>query len=104
MAVQPPTQAKLQALAASFHLHFDDAEMATMHSLVTGALASYDLVDALAEDDRPTPPDRAYGTPGVAQDPLNAWYVTTDIEGAPSGPLAGRRVAIKDNIMVPESR
>jgi amidase len=31
---------------------------------------------------------------------LNAWYVTSSIQGAPAGPLAGKKIAIKDNICV----
>jgi amidase len=33
-------------------------------------------------------------------DALGAWYVTTKIRAAASGPLKGRSVAIKDNIFV----
>ncbi len=100
MAVQPPSRADLMAIAESFQLHFDEAAMATMQSLVTGAIASYDVVDALAEQDRPSAPERACATPDAADNPLNAWYVTAEITGAGSGPLDGKRVAIKDNVMV----
>src|SRR5215213_9532288 len=100
MAVQPPSRADLQAIADSFHLHPDDAVMATMEALVTGALASYDAVDALAERDRRTAPERSYAIPEPADNPLNGWYVTAGLTGADGGPLAGRRVAVKDNVMV----
>ncbi|MEO6997798.1 MAG: amidase family protein, partial [Terracoccus sp.] len=100
MAVHPPSSDELQSIAASFNLHFDDASMATMQSLVTGALASYDVVDALAEQDRLLAPTRPYATPKPADNPLNGWYVTAEITGASSGVLAGKRLAIKDNIMV----
>jgi amidase len=100
MPVQPPTRADLQSVAESFHLHLDDAAMATMEALVTGALASYDAVDALAEADRPSAPQRSYATPDPADNPLNAWYVTAEVTGSGSGALAGKRVAIKDNVMV----
>lgn len=100
MAVQPPSRAHLQTIAESFHLHFDDASLTTMEGLVTGALASYDIVDALADSDRPSAPKRSYATPEPADNPLNGWYVTAEITGAANGPLAGKRVAIKDNVMV----
>ena len=59
------------------------------------------MVDALAERDRPTAPDGATTPPPAAEDnPLNAWYVTADVTGSGTGPLAGKRVAVKDNIMV----
>jgi VIT1/CCC1 family predicted Fe2+/Mn2+ transporter len=43
-------------------------------------------------------------TPGVFPPPEenthNAWYVKTAITGAASGPLHGKRIAVKDNVMV----
>ena len=100
MPVQPPSREDLRAIAESFHLHLDDAGAATMQALVTGALASYDAVDALAERDRPTAPHRDHATPSAEDNPLGAWYVTDRDRRRPDGPLAGRRVAIKDNIEV----
>ena len=100
MPVKPPSRAELQAIAQSFSLHLDDSQMATMESLVGGALASYDVVDALADEDRQTAPDRPSSTPAAADNPLNGWYVTCDVTGSATGPLAGKRVAVKDNIMV----
>ncbi len=100
MAVRPPSRTDLQEIAKSFHMHLDDAEMTTMQSLVTGALASYDVVDTRAAHNPPQAPARSHQTPAGADNPLNGWYVTAEIPGSPSGPLAGKRVAIKDNIMV----
>ena len=45
--------------------------------------------------------DRSPGyRPSEAENPHNAWYWKTSIVGASSGPLNGKRVAIKDNICV----
>src|SRR2546429_6069971 len=38
--------------------------------------------------------------PGPEENRQNAWYRKTSIKGAPSGKLKGKRVAIKDNVMV----
>lgn len=100
MAVQPPSRAQLQSIAESFSLHFEDSALVTMETLVTGALSSYEVVDALAEQDRPTAPQREFRRPAASENPLNGWSVTCEVTGATSGPLAGRRVAIKDNVMV----
>ena len=43
---------------------------------------------------------RSYATPSPEDNPLNAWYVTAEITGSDAGPLTGKRVAIKDNVMV----
>lgn len=36
--------------------------------------------------------------PDAEEDPLNAWYRRTDIVGSPTGPLAGKTVALKDTV------
>ncbi|PSM18541.1 amidase [Nitratireductor sp. StC3] len=45
-------------------------------------------------------PRRGGERPAAEDNPFGAWYVKTDIAGAAEGPLAGRRVAIKDSIYV----
>ena len=60
---------------------------------------AYAALDAVA-DEKPAvkyPRDGGH-RPKPAENPLGAWYVRTAIKGAPSGKLAGRRVALKDNI------
>ena len=49
---------------------------------------------------RPTMPERAWSRPDPADNPFNAWYVTTSITGSGEGPLAGKTVAVKDNTAV----
>ena len=43
-------------------------------------------------------------TPGyrvtAAENPYNAWYYKTTVKGAPVGKLAGKTVALKDNVML----
>jgi amidase len=68
--------------------------------LVDGFLGSYDAVEALYAEVAPSAPERAWRRPEPAENPLGAWYVRTDIRGAATGPLAGVRVAIKDNTCV----
>src|SRR5690606_1904906 len=60
---------------------------------------AFDVVDTLT-DPPPAPhyPRGAAYRPSAEENPLNAWYVKTSIKGAPSGRLAGKRVALKDNI------
>jgi amidase len=36
--------------------------------------------------------------PTAEENPINAWYVKTEMRGAPRGPLAGKKVALKDNV------
>ena len=36
--------------------------------------------------------------PHAEENRLNAWYQKCSIQGAVSGPLAGKRIAVKDNV------
>jgi amidase len=64
-------------------------------------LASYDAVEELYAQTAPhAPAGRTWKRPEPAENPLGAWYVRTAIQERPDGPLAGRRVAVKDNIEV----
>lgn len=45
-------------------------------------------------------PRTGWSRPEPAENPLNAWYVKSKIEGAASGPLKGRTIALKDNVML----
>ena len=38
--------------------------------------------------------------PTPDEDPAGAWYVRTEIKGAPSGILSGQRVAVKDTMLL----
>jgi len=97
MAVPVPDGPRLEALARMFHLGLSTAELADFGPAVAGTFASTEAVEALYRRTAPTAPDRQW-SPG--EHPLGAWYVTTEITGATDGPLAGRTVAIKDNVAV----
>ena len=101
ISFRPPTAADLQQLGEEFGFPID-ADYA-------GALAGYmapfsDSCLLLDEQPAGTPPvkyaGRSYYFPEPAQNRYGAWYVRSRIEAAPSGPLAGRSVAVKDNIFV----
>lgn len=100
MTMDTPSVARLAAIAARFHLHLDDADLASFQALVEANLASYERVDELVE---PTPVDTSResgSSPSGTDNPLGAWAVRGSIRGAGSGPLAGKRVVIKDNVAV----
>jgi len=45
-------------------------------------------------------PQRSFRFPEPEENSLGAWYVQTEIVGAPSGLLQGKRIAVKDNMFV----
>lgn len=101
MTVIRPSREELRSVAKSLSLDLPDSDLEFFHDAMQPAFDLYDRVDA--EQDY-LPPVKYPRTPGVrpaeGSDPLNAWYVRTDIKGASEGRLAGRTVAIKDNIAV----
>ena len=96
-----PTIDDLRADAKAVGFDLSDTELKAIHSYVDDFLKAADRVQKAL----PPPPEPKYGPrestrPAASDNPLNAWYVTSSIKGAPSGPLAGKKIAIKDNICV----
>ncbi len=101
MTVPRPSASDLDAAAQHFGFHLDAAERRDYLAAVARSLRSYDAVDELyAQLECPQPPERAYRFPAPDENPLGAWYVTTEIASSAEGPLSGKTVAVKDNIAV----
>ena len=95
-----PTLEQLRRIVADFGMRMSDAEIAEYREILAGALVpAYEFVaaapDNLPEVVYPRTPGRR---PGADENPLNAWHVKCEVRGAEDGPLAGRRVVLKDNI------
>lgn len=101
MPVRPPNREQLSRMARGFGLNPTDEELETYRALISAGLTAYDRLDQLAE---PVPEVRYPRTgshrPDPEDNPLGAWYRRCSIRGAENGPLAGKRVAIKDNVCV----
>src|SRR5215475_6875100 len=100
MPITPPTAGDLARIAQQYGLHLQPQDLESFRALASGLLASYDEVERLYEAGAPEPPQRPYQWPSGDANELGAWYVTTEITTRGDGPLAGRRVAVKDNIAV----
>lgn len=101
MAVHAPTIEQLREVAKQCGLSLDDKDLQSISGLMAGSIAAYNVVDAMP-DELPTvayPRTPGY-RPGPEENPRNAWYRKTAIKGAPSGKLQGKRIALKDNIML----
>jgi len=96
-----PALEQLRAIADMYGMHLSDADLASFRGMISTTLESYRRVDQLSE---PVPIVRSAPTgsyrPGREENPLNAWYQKCSIKGAASGPLTGKRIAIKDNVCV----
>jgi amidase len=99
--VRPPDENEVAALAASYGMKRSPEEVTAYTPIVAAFLSSYDAVEELHAGIAPqAPADRPSTRPDDADNPLGAWYVTTEIHGSADGPLAGRTAAVKDNVAV----
>jgi amidase len=101
MTMPRPTRDQIRAIAHQLGIALSDADAQSYLGLMEPSLATYDALAAMPDElpavRYPRGPGRA---PAPGEDPYNAWCVITEIAGAPSGKLAGKRVAIKDNACV----
>ena len=97
---KPPLD-ELGRIAKSYGLDASAEDLASFRNLMDGVLASYRRLDQFAEPTLPVkyPRDAGYRPP-ASENRLNAWYWKCSIKGAISGPLAGKKIAIKDNVCV----
>src|SRR5918995_5418141 len=101
MALRPPDESDLADVGERYGLDLSTDDVASFAPFATGVLESWTAVEELYARTAPAPrTDREWSRPTDHENPLGAWYVTTEIQEATDGPLAGRTVAIKDNIMV----
>ena len=99
MAVRRPTLDQLRSVAEELGMHMGEAELKSYDALMQGNYAAYDLVDAMPDYIPAVTYPRTPGyRPEGDENKHNAWYVKTTVKGASSGKLAGKTVALKDNV------
>ncbi|WP_089937950.1 amidase [Candidatus Entotheonella palauensis] len=101
MPVSKPTHDQLREIAQEMGLSLTDGDVKSFIGLMQPYIDGYNEVDAMPDA---LPAVKYPRTPGYrpsgSENKYNAWYVKTAIKGAPSGVLSGKRVVIKDNVMV----
>lgn len=101
MAVQLPTMEQLREIAEQCGLSLGDEDLAEYRENMKGNIDAYNIVDRMPDY---LPEVKYPRTPGYRpegdENKYNAWYVKTSVKGAASGKLAGRTVALKDNVML----
>jgi amidase len=97
--VKRPTLQQMKDIVADLHMSMSEREIGEYLDVMEGTLSAYDRLAQLPDY---LPPVRYPRTPGyrpsAAENPLNAWAVKSEVRGAPYGPLAGKRVVLKDNV------
>ncbi len=96
-----PTIAQLRETADELGMSPTDDYLEATQRIVVPLVEAYRALDAVPDEMPEMRYPRTPGYhPGPDENPLGAWYVKTAIAGAKRGKLAGRRVAVKDNICV----
>ena len=97
--VKRPTVDQMHAIVDSLHMNMSSREVAEYLEIMEGTFQSYDRLTQLPDN---LPPVRYPRTPGIkpspAENTLNAWAVKSEVRGAVHGPLAGKRIVLKDNV------
>lgn len=99
MTVKRPTLNQMREMAERFGMNLTDADLAEYSEIMEPYIQAYDRLDATPDN---LPAVRYPRSPGIvpsqSDNPLNAWYVKTNVVGAADGPLRGKRIALKDTV------
>lgn len=99
MTIKRPTLSQMRAMAEKFGMSLTDAELSEFNEIMEPYIQSYDRLDAMPDNLPPVRYPRSPGRfPDFSENPLNAWYVKTDVKGAMDGPLCGKRIVLKDTV------
>jgi amidase len=97
--VKRPTHDQMKEIVSSLHMSMSDPEIAEYLEVMEGPMQAYDRLQELPDNLPPVRYPRTPGyRPGATENPLNAWAVKSEVRGAAYGPLAGKRVVLKDNV------
>lgn len=101
MSVVLPTPTQLRAVAEQCGLSLSDADIASFRGLMQSSVDAYNLIGAMPDEVPAVKYPRTPGyRPSPEENPRNAWYRKVTVKGAASGKLKGKRIALKDNIML----
>jgi amidase len=101
MTIKRPTLKQLQEIVSDLGMNMSAERVGEFLEAMEPNFQAYDLIESLPDE---IPEVKYPRTPGYRptpeDNPHNAWYVKTEIKGAATGKLAGKTIAVKDNICV----
>lgn len=104
MAIPRPARDQIKKIVADLGLSMTDAEVDSHIGLMEAGLEAYDLVDRWPEEPPAIRHPRTRGSrPPPEENPHNAWAWKTVVNGSDAGPLAGKKVVLKDNILLADA-
>jgi amidase len=96
---EKPSLSDLRAAAEQLGMSPSDTYLRAVDEIVGPLAQAYTALDAMPDELPAVKYPRApISHPQGDENKYGAWYVKTSIKGKPGGPLAGRRIALKDNI------
>lgn len=99
MSVRRPSLEQMRDIVRDFGMSMGDREVMDYLAQMENTFKAYDIVDAMPDN---LPEVRYPRTPGhrppAVENRMNAWYVKTEVRGAATGPLAGKKIVLKDNV------
>jgi amidase len=99
--LQKPTTDDLHRIAEANGFQLSNTEIEAFAASIGKSLHSYEVIDRLTSSNRSISSSRDAGrAPRADENRYGAWAWMTSIRETEFGPLAGKRVAIKDNIAV----
>lgn len=99
MTIKRPTLAQLQDIVTELGMDLTPERLEVFRTMMEGSIASYDVVEALPDEKPPVNYPRTPGyQPLPEENKYNAWYVKSQVKGAPLGKLSGKTIVLKDNV------
>jgi amidase len=99
--LRKPPLPELARIAKFYNLDLSRDDLTSFRNLMDDVLASYRRLDQFTEPTLKVKYPRDAGfRPPASDNRLNAWYWRCSLKGAMSGPLAGKKIGIKDNVCV----
>jgi amidase len=96
---QKPSAADLRRAAEQLGMKPGDDYLAAVERIVAPLAQAYAALDTMPDELPPVKYPRDAGVrPTAEENHYGAWYVKTSIKGQSRGPLAGKRIALKDNV------
>ena len=97
--IKIPTLDQLRDVADSLGLTMGDTELTEHLECLLPSFAAYNIVDRMPDEVPAVVYPRTPGRrPSAEENRFGAWYVKSTVEGAASGKLNGKTVAVKNNI------
>lgn len=97
-----PTEEEVLKISKKYGFSLTDKEISDYQKIIDASLAGFDLIhqlpDYLPEVKYPRRPGRL---PSKEENPLGAWYVKTDIKGASSGTISGKKLFLRTIFALP---